>query len=373
MLHLLLDILRNAILITGLVVIMMMIIESFNIESKGHFFEGLRNSKLAGVVVSALMGVIPGCMGGFAAVSMYTHGILSFGALIAMMIASSGDEAFVLLAMVPQKAVMIFTVLFVLAIVVGILVDLFYKPRRPENICDEGFSSSAAVNRAIKASAAQKREIGGEHNHSHHRATGDKKIHLSWQRVVMFVGVIVFLAALVSGYMEHEHAPEDAQAYAAVGATLLDEQWMNVLLACVSAVILVVLVRGSDVYVEENLWNHIVKKHLPSIFGWTFGVLVAVGILFHFVDVSKWISDNTWLMILLAAAVGFIPESGPHMIFITLYASGIIPLPVLLASCISQDGHASIPLLASNKRSFAVAKLLNFVVAILVGIAATII
>ena len=43
MLHLFLDILRNSILITGLVIVMMMLIESLNIESGGSFFSGLKN------------------------------------------------------------------------------------------------------------------------------------------------------------------------------------------------------------------------------------------------------------------------------------------------------------------------------------------
>ena len=75
-------------------------------------------------------------------------------------------------------------------------------------------------------------------------------------------------------------------------------------------------------------------------------------------------------MILLATAVGIIPESGPHMIFVTLYAAGIVPLPVLLANSISQDGHASIPLLAESKKSFFWAKLVNCVTALAAGYAA---
>ena len=42
--HLLIDILRNSILITGLVVVMMMMIESLNIESLGLLFGGLRRT-----------------------------------------------------------------------------------------------------------------------------------------------------------------------------------------------------------------------------------------------------------------------------------------------------------------------------------------
>jgi hypothetical protein len=55
------------------------------------------------------------------------------------------------------------------------------------------------------------------------------------------------------------------------------------------------------------------------------------------------------------------------MIFVTLYAGGIVSLPVLLASCISQDGHASIPLLAESKISFVKAKAVNALVALVVG------
>ena len=121
--HLLIDILRNSVLITGLVVIMMMMIESLNIESKGLVFKGLRKTKFGQVIVAALLGSVPGCMGGFAAVSLYTHRMFSFGALVAMMIASSGDEAFVMLAMIPEKALVIFAVLFVIAVATGVIVD----------------------------------------------------------------------------------------------------------------------------------------------------------------------------------------------------------------------------------------------------------
>ena len=85
-------------------------------------------------------------------------------------------------------------------------------------------------------------------------------------------------------------------------------------------------------------------------------------------DITSWISDNTILMILLAAAIGIIPESGPHLVFVSLYAAGVVPLPVLLASCISQDGHASLPLLAQSRGAFLKAKLINVAVAVVVSL-----
>jgi hypothetical protein len=148
---------------------------------------------------------------------------------------------------------------------------------------------------------------------------------------------------------------------------------MNVLFAGLSVIVLLVLLFGSDHFVEEHLWHHIIRKHLPVIFAWTFGVLLVLGIGLQYVDIDNWISDNTVLMILLATAIGLIPESGPHMIFVTLFAAGVVPFPVLLASSISQDGHASIPLLAESKSSFFWAKLINCAVAMIAGVAAMII
>ena len=72
----LIDIIRNSILITGLVVIMMMMIESLNIESRGLIFSGLKRTRIGQVIISTLLGLIPGCIGGFASVSLYTHRII---------------------------------------------------------------------------------------------------------------------------------------------------------------------------------------------------------------------------------------------------------------------------------------------------------
>lgn len=342
--EILLDSLRSAVLISGLVVVMMMLIELLNIDSRGDFFKGLRRSRTGQVVLSALLGAVPGCMGGFASVSLYTHGIFSFGALVAMMIASSGDEAFVMLAMVPEKAVWITAVLVVIAILAGILTDFFLKGKSPGKLCSEPYS--------VHAEDEEERRY--------------KARHLGWKRILMFVGVALFLTALLSGQLEHDTEADSGQIEGRIN--LLSEEWTYWLFGAFALIVLAVIVRGSDHFVEEHLWHHIVCKHMPAVFLWTFGVLAVLGITLQYFDMEAWISSNTILMILLATLVGIIPESGPHMIFVTLFAGGLVPLPVLLASCISQDGHASLPLLAESKKSFLYAKLINCTVALVVGL-----
>lgn len=377
MLHLVTDILRNSILITGLVVVMMMMIESLNIESKGLIFKGLKKTRIGQVIFAALLGSIPGCIGGFATVSLYTHRMLSFGALVAMMIASSGDEAFIMLAMIPEKALIIFALLFVIAVAAGYITDIL-ENRRHLKLCSKNRSSESEEKKFCDEGYVIHSEVSDQESDGE---KGHEKRHYGWKRIIMFVGLALFIAALATGNLGHDHAAHAGNVHhheagcvhdhvshdEGFHINLLSEEWMNILFAALSLVVLAVLIFGSDHFVEEHLWNHIVRKHLPTIFAWTFGVLLVLGIALQHMDISHWISDNTMLMILLATLIGIIPESGPHMIFVTLYAAGVVPFPVLLASSISQDGHASIPLLAESKKSFAAAKLINCIAALAAG------
>ena len=342
----LLDALRAAILITGMVVIMMMMIESLNISSSGRFFKRLQGSKFGQIVLSALLGWIPGCMGGFASVSLFSHGMISFGALVAMLIATAGDESFVMLTLFPGKAVIISLATLAIGIATGTAIDylgpkLGMKPY------------------VLKACGHMELHHEDEHHES-------KKRSFSWKRAILFAGIALYIGALASGMLEHEH--EGAGEHDTHGFNLLSEDWMNMLFAGLSVVMLAVAAFGSDHFVEGHLWSHVIARHVPKIFAWTFGVLIALGFITEVFDISSWISANTPLMILLATLIGIIPESGPHLIFVTLFAAGVIPAPVLLASCISQDGHASLPLLAESKGAFLRAKAINCAVALIVGL-----
>lgn len=390
-LHEALEILGSSLQITGLVVVMMMMIEAINIESRGRFFSVLGKSRWGQVVFGAAIGIIPGCLGGFASVSLYTHGMLSIGALVATMIASSGDESFVMLAMFPRKAVMIMGLLFIIAIVAGFLTDAFAGKRKKSGTegCTEGYAIHSDDN---------------PQGHGHPDGHGRKR-HYGWKRIVIALGLTAFIVTLATGVLGHEHPDtigaqseaieahegaveaHEGAVHAATSApahththtgthsgtahiNLLDEAWMNIVFAILSIGMLAAVLLASDHFVDEHLWHHVICHHLPKIFAWTFGVLVTLHLLTAVFDISTWVSDNTVLMILLAAAIGLIPESGPHLIFVTLYAAGIIPMPVLLASCISQDGHASLPLLAENRKAFLKAKAINCAAALICGFTA---
>lgn len=353
----LLHILKNSTLITGLVIVMMMMIECINIESKGKLFLKFRKNRLGQIIAGAALGIIPGCMGGFATVSLYTHRIFGFGALIAMMIASSGDEAFIMLAMIPKEAIILFCILFIIAIISGYITDIIHERlhrkkcnKEEHHECEDGCNDGYVV---------------------HKKEHSEKK---TWtiKRWVLITGVILFIIALASGLLGHEHGTHEHTGH--IGHEhhhdFLSENWMNLIFAALSLVMLVVILFSSDHFIDEHIWKHIIKKHLASIFLWTSGALIGINILMQFIDITSWISNNTAAMIVLATLVGIIPESGPNMIFVTLFAQGVVPFPVLLANSISQDGHASIPLFAENKKSFVKSKLINCIIAVIAGFTA---
>ena len=353
-LDLFIDVLRNSVLITGLVIIMMLMIEYINIHSQGKWFTKLHQNRFGQVVLGAGLGIIPGCMGGFAAVSMYSHKLLSFGALIAMMIASSGDEAFIMLAMIPKQALILMGILFAVAILAGWLVDKFSKPHSHHHHegCEEGY------------------QIHEEDHHSEHhhpeKASLHHLKHASAERIALLLGILLFIVALVFGMLEHEHEHETTEA-GHTQLNIFDEYWINLIFAIASLFVVWFIASAPEHIIKEHVWEHIIRKHFLSIFLWTFGALLVIQVGLHYFNIESWISDNILWMILLAVLIGIIPESGPHLLFVTLFATGTVPFSVLLASSISQDGHASLPLLAESKRSFFKAKIVNVLVAAVVG------
>ena len=407
----LLEVLRNAVLITGLVLIMMLMIEYCNIGSHGSLFARLKSSGINQVLIGTLLGLVPGCIGGFAAVSLFTHKLLSFGALTAMMIASSGDEAFVMLATMPLKALLLFAILGALAIVTGLVCDRYLFKEQNFAFCPDGYE----IHKEHDSSIASPFRLS---------SYKDALRRPSRERLLLLAGIALFVVALLSGFAGHDHAGHDhavhqeaalhqevalhedamlhqeaehnhdlheeaAHNHALHGhAThqeslqeiieerhlstftlhLLDEEWMNCLFAIMSIVTLLFTATAKEHFIKEHLWHHVIKRHLLSIFLWTLGGLAVCKIGVQYLNIEEWVSSNMIFVILLAVAVGIIPESGPHLVFVTLYLNGIVPFSVLLANSISQDGHTALPLLASSRKTFLKAKAVNIIIGAVVGI-----
>ena len=343
------DIIRNSLLITGLVMVMMLVIEYINVVSSGQRLQNLQKSRGKQLIVAALLGLVPGCIGGFAVVSLFTHGIVNFGALTAAMIVSLGDEAFFLFASMPDTAILIMALLFVIAIITGFTINLFIK-NSPSPIFTNHF------------------EVHCHETENIHGSIIKNLKNITFQRATLIAGILLFIIGIVSGLLDHSHESHAHDNCCEHNFNFIfNERWINILFALVSMVTLYIIAKVSDHFLEEHLWGHIIKKHFLKIFLWTFGALFAIYLLLNFIDLNEWITNNRVSILLIALLVGLIPESGPHIIFIVLFMNGTIPFSILLANSFVQDGHSALPLLAENKKSFVYIKLIKLVIGIAIG------
>ena len=330
-------ILKKSTMITGFVFVMMLIIEYINVQTQGIWQDKLSGSPWKQYIFAALLGAIPGCLGAFTVVALFSHRLVSFGAIVAAMIATSGDEAFVMLAMFPKTAGLLTILIVIVGILAGFITDKLYVPKKlleklsknklqlhPEEHC-ESFEKNKFYTYLVKPS-----------------------IH----RVLLLFLIALLLIAVLTGFIAGE-----------------EELWIKISVALVICISLFIVSTVPEHFLKEHLWGHIAKVHVPRIFLWILGTLFILHFLKNYINVETWLSDNMFYFLIIVVLIGFIPESGPHFFIITLFAQGIIPFSVLLASSISQDGHGMLPLLAESKRGFLSVKIVNMFFALIVGLA----
>ena len=293
-------ILNHTVMITGFVFVMMVIIEYVNVLTSGTWQEKIIRYRWRQYIFAAFLGATPGCLGAFAVVAMYSHRMLTVGAVVAAMIATSGDEAFVMLAMIPRQAVLITVIIFITGIASGALTDFILKNRRtsqPE-MC-EGFQT---------------------HLDDTCQCFPRGLILQQWKecsaaRGILAVGLVFFLIAVITDQ---------------IGPS--EWNWKKFTVLGLSTLSLFIVSTVPDHFLEEHLWNHVARKHFPRIFFWTLGTLLILHFLIDYLHLESSISEAPWVVLFIACLVGLIPESDPHLFFVTLYAQGMIPLSILLAS-----------------------------------------
>lgn len=327
----------DSIMITGFVAGMMLLIESLNVISGGRWGERLARGRFSQYLLAGLLGAMPGCLGAFTAVTLYSHGVISFGAVVAAMAASSGDEAFVMLALIPKTAAALAAVMLPLALAAGFFVDFISRrwaiqwPR-----CD-----------ALVIHAGEKIPWPSP------ASIAEQWRNCSPARGILCLALALFAAAIAAG----QAGPEEWN-------------WLRISLLCVSAAALLVVATAPDHFLEEHLWRHVALRHAPRVFLWSFGALAASEHLVKLFAIGGSGHEGRWLLLLTACGAGLIPESGPHLVFVTLYARHSLPFGVLLANSIVQDGHGMLPMLAHSRRAFIAVKAANLALGFAAGAAA---
>lgn len=328
-------ILKHALMITVFVFVMMLIVDFLDMFSEKRLTTMMRGGVWRQYALASLLGATPGCLGAFMSVSLYVHGLLSFGALTGAMIATSGDEAFVMLARFPGTAMLLFGLLFILGIPLAWVADRIVK---------------ATGYVPCESCVLQEYHPEMEVYHFSWKGLADNLKRFSWARCVLLLLFGFFFLAILTGIA----GPESWD-------------WERVTLLILLFLALFTLVSVSTHYLREHIWVHLIKAHLWRVFLWTFLALVMVHMGLDYWNFKALISHNIPWMFLLGAMVAVIPESGPHLVFVMLFAEGVIPFSVLFTSSFVQDGHGILPLLSYTVKDSILIKILNLIFGLGIG------
>ncbi|MGM0596767.1 MAG: putative manganese transporter [Myxococcota bacterium] len=323
----------HAVQITFFIISMMVLIDFINVISKGNWTEKLKTNLFIQNFIGAFLGALPGCLGPFTISSMYFHNLVRFGAITATMIATSGDESFVMLALFPKTALLLMGILFVIGLFSGIIIDLVLKMKKIENCCSHSFKVHE-----------------NEEEHTHFSVKNLKLLLKKPLFPRLLISSVIFCFILFYTFNLHRS----------------DFQVKKLIFLIISVLFFIITIFSDTHFIEDHIYKHIIKTHLVRLLTWTGASLLAIEILLKF-PLGENFFKSTYLMILIASLTGLIPESGPHLFFVTLFAQGMIPFSVLLASSISQDGHGSLPLLSQSKKDFFIIKSINLVIGLLAG------
>jgi succinate dehydrogenase hydrophobic anchor subunit len=329
-------IVKHALMITMFVFVMMLIVDFLDMISQKRLTALMTGGVWRQYTVASFLGATPGCLGAFMSVSLYVHGLVSFGALTGAMIATSGDEAFVMLAKFPGTAMLLFGMLFILGIPSAWVADRIVK---------------AAGYVPCESCVLQEYHPDMEVHQFSWRGLADNLRKISPARFLLLLLFGIFPVSILSGIA----GPESWN-------------WERVTLLVLIVLALFILVAVSPHYLNDHILSHIIKRHLWRVFLWTLLALALVHMGLHYWNVKGLISNNIPWMFLLGALVAIIPESGPHLIFVMLFAEGLIPFSVLFTSSFVQDGHGMLPLLAYTVKDSIVIKAINFVFGLGMGL-----
>jgi hypothetical protein len=130
------DIILHALQITGLVFVMMVIIDWLDVRTRGRLPLWIADSKMKQYTVAGLLGLTPGCMGSYMNVSLYMHGYLTMGAIVGGMIATTGEAALLMFALFPKTALVLHLLLIGFGIFFAYVTDFIIRIFKINGKCE---------------------------------------------------------------------------------------------------------------------------------------------------------------------------------------------------------------------------------------------
>ena len=374
---------RDAFLaVTVFVAAMVFLFSWLQYATSGKFVDYIKRNKKFQPVIGALMGLTPGCGGAIVVMPMFARGYVTYGTVVATLIATLGDAAFVLIGaaitdssfIAPVIAVHVIS--FIVGITWGYLIDLTgTTPRTPfgrfrkskvgsfeeEQIEEDNIESTIA---------SMPRETPD--------GIGYKILHQGYTVwwIVTLIGLVFAVLLLVWAGQD-----PDYELKLSLNPLTLDGfiTWIG-LLGTTFSVILYIAQKNwfaddTEATIGDKL--HSMREtmvHSASETAFvTFWVMIAY-LVFEFSMLLSGIGEDDMakygdgiFAVLVASTIGLIPGCGPQIIAITAYTKDMISFPALTANAISQDGDALFPLLVRHKSASLWATIHTTIPAVITG------
>jgi hypothetical protein len=356
----------------------LLIVGIINHKSSEALVHTLKRAKFIQPLLGALLGLIPGCGGAIFVMPLYLKGTVSFGTVIAALVATMGDSAFFLIASNPKQFVFISLISFVFAIITGYTIDYLkidggFAKKREKRLAELTINSDDHDRLHHHEAKHIAHENGDEadvlfhHNPEPHRGLIYRFTHgqfyiLFW--LIMLIGFIIGVLALFG-----VEFGANISRTIGFGGTVMCLLFISFNRK---------MIKKNELEQEEHKLHSLKETFIHDavdvafVTTWVFVAFIiyksAVLLVGGENIIASWMITAGIMTVLVGALVGIIPGSGPQIIFIALYGKGLIPFAALLANAISQDGDALFPLLAIDRKSSIIATLITTVPALIIGI-----
>lgn len=377
-----------------------------NFRLSGKLVDKIESSKKVQPIIGALLGLTPGCGGAIFVMPLFPQGSVSFGTIVATLIATMGDSAFVLISTLPKDYILVSIFSFIVAVIVGYLVDMtnlgdklldgIKKDREERRLDREAhLVKETKIHDHDLIAHESGQEIKDVHHFGHeegddidlilhHETKGHQDIdtfgykftHNAYSLYWIFISI-----GLILGILELFQVDINALFIPNLGKIIgIGGAFLSVFMMIMSKKFI-----QSDTHEESELKTMSLKETIihnaqetAFVATWVFIAYIAYEFFILALGkgnymageliVTAFLTRQGLMAVIMGALIGIIPGCGPQIIFVTLYTRGLVPFAALLANAISQDGDALFPLIAIDKKSALWATILNTIPALIVGI-----
>jgi len=360
-----------------------------NYKTEGKFIKTIEERKKLQVVIGAFLGLTPGCGGAIMVMPLYLLGKVSFGTVVATLIATMGDAAFVIIVYSPKIFLTVSIISFIVAIITGYLIDFFnigtnlvgkisskeelkklHKVFEDEPTELELDSKKENINFLYKENN-NNNEIGVSFKHKHsiegniYRFRHNQGYKIFWGLTIL--GFILGIMDLMQIDLDNTFPIKNLSFIGVIGT------FFSIIYTVISKKI----IKDDNIGETESKLESL-RETLIHNAGETAFVITWIFMAFLFYEIGLeviggeevligFMNKSGFLVVIVAVLIGLIPGCGPQIVLATLFVTGAVPFSALIANAICNDGDALFPLMAINKKSAMWVTLYSLIPAIIVG------